>query len=218
MTKQDKINKSEIITFYMDYTLNNNEVPGSVYLFAKEYSFEEQEFYKYFSSFESIEKEIFEVFYENTIHILEQSKEYEEYDSRNKLLSFYFTFFENLTANRSYVIHALEQSKNPMKRASLLKKLKHSFTTYIENLDIELLDIKQKEIVNAQRKLLKESAWTQLLLTIEFWKNDTSSSFEKTDVFIEKSVNASFDILNVAPLKSVIDLGKFMFKEKMKKS
>ena len=45
--------------------------------------------------------------------------------------------------------------------------------------------------------------------------DDTSASFEKTDVFIEKSVNTSFDVLQVTPLKSVIDLGKFLFKEKM---
>ena len=45
--------------------------------------------------------------------------------------------------------------------------------------------------------------------------DDTSSYFEKTDIFIEKSVNTSFDILNIVPLKSLIDFGKFIFKEKI---
>ena len=45
--------------------------------------------------------------------------------------------------------------------------------------------------------------------------DDTSSSFEKTDIFIEKSVHASFDIINTTPVKSFIDLGKFLLKEKM---
>ena len=45
--------------------------------------------------------------------------------------------------------------------------------------------------------------------------DDTSPAFEKTDIFIEKSVNTSFDVLNVVPLKSIIDFGKFIFKEKM---
>ena len=52
---------------------------------------------------------------------------------------------------------------------------------------------------------------------MKFWLDDTSPAFEKTDVFIEKSVKASFDIMNIAPIKSVIDLGKFLFKEKMMK-
>ena len=78
-----------------------------------------------------------------------------------------------------------------------------------------MIDVKQKQIQEIQRKALKESAWMQLLMTMKFWMDDTSASFEKTDVFIEKSVNTSFDVLQVTPLKSVIDLGKFLFKEKM---
>ena len=50
---------------------------------------------------------------------------------------------------------------------------------------------------------------------MKFWIDDTSPSFEKTDIFIEKSINTSFDILDVAPIKSIIDFGKFIFKEKI---
>ena len=52
-------------------------------------------------------------------------------------------------------------------------------------------------------------------MTLKFWLEDTSSSFEKTDIFIEKAVNTSFDLISVQPIKSIIDLGKFLFKEKM---
>ena len=61
---------------------------------------------------------------------------------------------------------------------------------------------------------IQSLAWLQLLTTIKFWLNDTSSSFEKTDIFIEKSVNASFDLIDTTAIQSVIDLGKFLFKEK----
>jgi hypothetical protein len=120
-----------------------------------------------------------------------------------------------LTANRSYVLYALQQHKNGLKGLTMLSGLKTSFTSYIEKLDIETLDIKQEQVDKFQRRALQESAWLQLLLTIKFWMDDTSASFEKTDIFIEKSVNTSFDVLNIAPLKSVLDLGKFIFKEKM---
>jgi hypothetical protein len=53
------------------------------------------------------------------------------------------------------------------------------------------------------------------LITIKFWLDDTSAAFEKTDIFIEKAVNTSFDLVNIKPLESLIDLGKFLFKEKM---
>ena len=215
MAKKKTISKQEIISYYMDYVLVHNEQPKSVYIFSKENNFEEANFYGYFASFEAIQKQIFKAFFDNTIIALNKSEDYQSFDARNKLLSFYFTFFENLTANRSYVVYALEHHKNSMKSLAVLSELKKCFTLYIDDLDIETLDIKQEQIDKIQKRALQESAWLQLLLTIKFWLEDTSSSFEKTDVFIEKSVNTSFDVLNIAPLKSVIDFGKFLFKEKM---
>jgi hypothetical protein len=50
---------------------------------------------------------------------------------------------------------------------------------------------------------------------MKFWLDDTSPSFEKTDIFIEKSVKASFDLIDTTPLKSIIDFGKFLYKEKI---
>lgn len=215
MAKKKIITDKDIITFYMDYVLENSTKPKSVYAFAKANNFEEATFYEYFGSFETIEKFIFQAFFNNTMTALEASEEYQSFDARNKLLSFYFTFFENLTANRSYVLFALHQHKNSMKGIALLTELKKSFTKFVGNLDIETLDIKQQDFEKIQSKAIQESAWVQLMLTLKFWMDDTSASFEKTDIFIEKSVNTSFDVLNVAPLKSVIDFGKFLFKEKM---
>ena len=212
----DIISKQSIISLYMDYVLEHAEQPKSVYIFAKSNNFEEALFYEHFGSFEAIEKHVFRAFFDNTLKILVESEDYLMFDARNKLLSFYFTFFENLTANRSYVLFALSQQKNSLKNLSVLTELKKAFMMYIESLDIETLDIKEERIDKFQRRAMQESAWIQLVLTMKFWMDDTSASFEKTDIFIEKSVNTSFDVLNIAPLKSVIDLGKFLFKEKMK--
>ncbi len=215
MAKKKIISDQNIISFYMDYVLENGTPPKSVYIFAKSNNFEESKFYEHFASFEAIEKYVFKAFFENTLIVLVGSDEYQTFDARNKLLSFYFTFFENLTANRSYVLFALNKHKSSMKGLAVLSELKKGFTAYIDSLDIETLDIKEERIDKLQRRAMQESAWIQLLLTMKFWMDDTSASFEKTDIFIEKSVNTSFDIFNIAPLKSVIDLGKFLFKEKM---
>lgn len=215
MAKKKTISESDIISFYMDYVLEHNDHPKSVYAFAKSNNFEEALFYNHFGSFEAIEKQVFKAFFENTIRVLDKNDEYNAYDTRNKLLAFYFTFFENLTANRSYVVYALSKHKNSLKNLAVLSELKRHFSKYIDQLGIETLDIKQAQIEKFQTKAINESAWIQLLITMKFWLDDTSPSFEKTDIFIEKSVNTSFDVLNIQPLKSVIDLGKFLFKEKM---
>jgi hypothetical protein len=215
MAKKAQISEKDIISFYMDYVLENNEKPSSVYIFAKSNNFEESKFYEFFGSFDAIEKHIFKVFFDNSMLALNKSDEFQSFDARNKLLSFYFTFFENLTANRSYVLHALNAHKNALKKLDVLTNLRKPFTQFIKDLDIETIDVKQEQLQNFQNKALQESAWIQFLLTIKFWMDDMSPSFEKTDIYIEKSVNTSFDVLNVVPLKSVIDFGKFLFKEKM---
>lgn len=216
MAKKKNITSQDIISFYMDYVLEHNEQPKTVYAFTKHNNFEESKFYEFYGSFDAVEKNIFKTFFDHTIIVLEKNEDYQNFEPRNKLLSFYFTFFENLTANRSYVLHALHQHKNSMKSLRVLADLKSSFTHYIEHLGIELLDVKHDQLEKIQNRGLKETAWLQLLLTIKFWMDDTSPSFEKTDIFIEKSVNTSFDVLNIAPLKSLIDFGKFIFKEKSK--
>ena len=215
MPKKKEINALDIITYYMSYILENNCKPSSVYSFAKENKFEEAVFYNFFGSFETVEKSIFKTFFDNTITVLEKSEDYETFDARNKLLSFYYTFFENLTANRSYVVATLDSNKMDLKKLTVLSNLKTSFTNYIDSLEIETIDLKQKNIVQIQQKSIKETAWLQLLITMKFWLNDSSASFEKTDIFIEKSVNTSFDVIDSTPLKSIIDLGKFLYKEKM---
>ena len=43
--------------------------------------------------------------------------------------------------------------------------------------------------------------------------DDNSPAFEKTDVAIEKSVKAIFDVFETTPLESILDFGKFLVKE-----
>lgn len=214
MAKKKNITKNDIITWYMEYVLEHAKQPNSVLSFAKTNNFEEALFYQHFGSFDAIESGIFKAFFDNTYNVLEKSEEYESFDSKNKLLTFYFTFFENLTANRSYVVYALDKKKNQLKSFKALYELKKAFTSYIEDLDIESIDFKEKNLDKLQSKGIQETAWVQLLVTLKFWLEDTSSSFEKTDIFIEKSIKASFDLIDTAPLKSLIDFGKFIFKER----
>ncbi len=215
MAKKKLLTEQDMLTYYMDYVLEHNQQPNSVYSFAKLNNFEESKFYEFFGTFDALEKQVFRAFFDNTIVALHNSEDYQSFNPRNKLLSFYFTFFENLTANRSYVMYALHKHKEGMKGLKLLTELKKSFTTYIQNLEIDMIDVKQEQLEKIQQRGLQETAWFQLLLTMKFWMDDTSTSFQKTDIFIEKSVNTSFDVLDVTPIRSLIDFGKFIFKEKI---
>lgn len=215
MPPKKNITADFIINEYMDYVLEHNRQPKSVYAFAKENNFDESKFYKYFGSFDAVEVKIFSMFFDNTLNVLSKNEDYQSYDARNKLLSFYFTFFENLTANRSYVVYALNKHKDKLKTWKALSALKSAFGKFVDGLDIDTLDLREENLNKIQKSTIRNSAWVQLLITMKFWMDDSSASFEKTDVFIEKSVNASFEIMNIKPIQSLVDLGKFILKENM---
>ena len=215
MAKNKIITSTGIISNYMEYVLEHNCQPQSVFAFAKKYEFQESEFYKHYANFDILGQSIFKEFFDHAFTLLEKSEDYKTFESRDKLLSFYFTFFEILTINRSFVVYMLKNQKDQLQKQRSLIKLKNRFTIFVKQLEISLFEVNQEQLQKVQLKTIQESAWLQLLITIKFWLDDTSSSFEKTDIFIEKSVNTSFDLIDIKPFKSIIDLGKFLYKEKM---
>ena len=214
-TKKAELSKDKIVSMYIEHVLEYNEKPKSVYQFSKLNNFTEKEFYNFFVTIESIEKEIFNIFFEKAIMLLQKDKDFESYDMRSKLLSFNFTFFELLTANRSYVLLTLKESGNQIKNLMQLSSLRTSYKEFVSEIITEDIKTKQEQFQNFQEKAIQESCWFQLLLTIKFWIDDTSPALEKTDIYIEKSINTAFELMNVAPLDSLIDFGKFIFKEKL---
>nr|WP_314836583.1 TetR family transcriptional regulator C-terminal domain-containing protein [uncultured Flavobacterium sp.] len=214
-TKKSPLSKDKIVSMYMNYTLEHNEKPKSVFHFTKINDFTEAEFYTYFGTLEIIEKEIFNMFFDKTIELLNKNTDYEVYDMKSKLLSFYFTFFELVTANRSYVVLTLKQHQNQLKNVMILSDLRKKFKTYISEIITDDFRTQQEKLQEFQEKATTESFWFQFLLTIKFWLDDSSAAFEKTDIYIEKSIKASFELMNITPLDSLIDFGKFIFKEKI---
>jgi hypothetical protein len=214
-TKKTIITREKIVSMYMNYRLENNDQPKSVYQFSKINGFEESQFYSFFGTLESVEKEIYKMFLEKTVALIQKDPAYEAYDMKSKMLSFYFTFFELLSANRSYVVMSLKEHQNQLKNLMQLSGLRNEFKNYITQIISDEVRTQHEKFQNFQEKAIQETAWIQFLLTLKFWMDDESPAFEKTDIYIEKSVKASFELMNIAPLDSLIDFGKFIFKEKI---
>ena len=215
MSKKNKIVASEIITFYMDYVVEHKIKPDSVEDFAKLHQFDDVNFYDHFASFKDVEKSIYNVLFENALLILKQTPEYQSFSKKNKLLSLYYTFFENLALNQEYIKLSLNGLENQLKALSVFSLLRQSFIGFIDELNLETLNLNVDSIENIQKKTIRESAWIQLLFTMKFWLDDTSDAFEKTDIFIEKSINTSMELLDTKSLQNIIDFAKFLYKEKV---
>ena len=218
MAKKKKISRDDIFTIYMEYVIKNEEKPLEISDFCKEVKINEDDFLAYFSSLKKVEKAIFKELFLNSIDVLNESEEFATFDNKNKLISLYFTFFENLTLNREFVLISLKGCKNQYHSFSTLSSLKKSFIHFVDDLKLSESIIPVEGLENIQQKFINQSLWFQLFFTIKFWMDDTSESFEKTDIFIEKSINTSFELLENKFLKNAFDLGKFVYKETFQKN
>ena len=214
-TVKDILDDNKIITLYMNDVLEKNAEPNNVFSFCKSNAIEESDFYAFFGSFDAMKQAIWVKFLENAKATIEKEPAFETYSDKNKLLTLYFTLFELLTLNRSYVLFSLEGNKEGIKNLKNLRKFRNHFKDFIVTIIESNTSAKNDKVVKVTQPIFAEGAWLQFLFLLKFWMDDTSKSFEKTDILIEKSVNTVVDLLDTKPLESLFDLGKFLWKEKM---
>lgn len=215
MAKEKQITRKDIISEFMESVLEQEKVPSSIYKFCKEQKITEEDFFKHFGSFEALQKGIWSEFHTEALTLLEKNKEYQSYPNRNKLLAYFFTFFELLTLNRSYVLFTLKEHEVMLKNLVQLKGLRKQLKAYAKELIEAGNEDKQLKVLKQPEGIFSEATWAQFLFLLKFWMDDDSAGFEKTDAAIEKSVNTAFDVFDNTPLESILDFGKFLWKEQM---
>jgi hypothetical protein len=62
-----------------------------------------------------------------------------------------------------------------------------------------------------------DAVWVNTLFILNFWSNDNSKGFEKTDAAIEKSVNLMLELMGKSALDSLLDMGKFLLQNGIRK-
>lgn len=195
---------------YLDFVLTHNEQPTSVYSFVKKLKITEADFYEFYASFESIEKNIWVEMTLETIETLEQQSIWNEYNSRDKALAFFYSYVEVLKRQRSFVIYSLSHNSNGLGTPSVLSGVKPIFENFAETIINEGLE--NGELANRKflSKKYKDALWIQFAFIVKFWINDDSIGFEKTDEAIEKGINVTFDLFQRSPLDNLLEYGKFL--------
>ncbi len=209
--KTNGISESKIITSYKEFLLTEGRKPTSIFKFCKDLGIAEEEFYKHFGSFESLEKTIWQGYFETTRNSMETDPAYIQFTAREKILTFYFSFAELLKAERSFVLYHLKSIKKSGVIHSSFKSFKSSFDNWING----VLNEGKSTGEIAKRPFLDERYsilfWMQLMFILQFWSRDESINFEKTDAAIEKSVMLAFDLIGKGVLDNAIDFGKFLY-------
>ena len=199
----------------MDAVVKNQGKPSDVDSWGADYNFDPKVFHEYYESFEALDKTIFKTLMDISIATLIETPDFAAFSKKDKLLSLYYTLFENFTLNREFILLTVKGYGLSLNAVSVFSEMKERFMAFVDSLQLETLSLNDT-MESIQKKSIKESFWVQLLLTIKFWIGDDSEQCKKTDIFIEKSVNTGLDLLNTRSLNNIIDLGKFLYAEKIK--
>jgi hypothetical protein len=213
-TKKKALDDNQLVDLYMNQVLQNNAEPKNVFLFCQDNKIVESDFYAYYGSIDALKQDIWVKFFQNVKTTIENDENYVTYSNKNKLLTLYFSLFEVLTLNRSYVVFALKEDKNILKNLQQFKEFRNHFKNFISEIADTQTTEEDFKVNKITKPLYVEGAWVEFLFLMKFWLDDASKGFEKTDIMIEKAVKATFDVLDTTPIDSLIDLGKFVWKEK----
>jgi len=221
LAKKKAISEDGLLTAYMEYVLEG-EGERNVYKFSKSVGVPEAEFYQHFGSLESVERRVWDKLIENAINTVTADKRYGEFSHSDKILSLLFTFFENCTLNRSYLLQSMKENPGVKARFDLWGLMRNRFRKHVEHVfakDEQAVGGRvEKEVKRVQKRGIEEGLWAQLVFLLDFWKNDDSKGFEKTDAAIEKTVKVAINLIDTTPLESILDLGKFLWKERVAKA
>ncbi len=214
-TVKEEISLGEkMVNAFREYKLENGKDPSSIYSFCKHLKISESDFYSHYNSFAEIEREFWTNTFKKTVDKLKNSAEWESFSSREKLLAFYFTWFEDLLNHRSFALLSFPKRPSLPNEEDLLKPLKHEFHQMVKELMIE--GESNGEIAN--RKFISDKyadlLWMQFVFLFDYWRKDSSKRFENTDAAIEKSVNLGFDLMGRGLVESLTDFAKFLLKSK----
>ena len=204
--------KARIKQAYLEYVLRKGTPPASVYKLTRKLNLPEEELYRSYANFDTIDRELWADFGREARATAEREPVWEQYGSREKLLSFYYTLLEILKRNRSYALQALRRSLHRMPGLTprVLDDFRQEFEVFVADI---LREGRRTEEV-ASRPLLQEqyprAFWQQMLFVLGFFAKDDTVDFERTDAAVEKAVTLSFDLVGRNTLDSAVDFVRFL--------
>ena len=203
------MDRDRLIDAYIDHVLEHGKPPVTVWKFCKGVGIAEVDFYKLFSSLSVLEASIWGNVVSGTIETLNADEDYAGYSAREKWLAFTYTYLENL---KNYRTFALVRCPSDAGRlcCKRLQKMETAFTEFAES-GVEAGN-EDGSIADRGRllDLYPRAFFGHVLWITQFFLDDESEGFERTDAAIEKSVNLAFDLTGNQVLDSIFDFARFI--------
>lgn len=194
---------------YWEFTLLHEGPPKSVFALCKHFKLKEADFYRQYASLDALENRFWESNLLAVTQAIEADEDYASYPNKQKLLAFYYTFFEHILPYRSRYLARFPRKLGSC-TAKRLRLMENAFAEFIGTLDVAEDAHGSMPKLSGLQKLEKKGLWLHFLSVIRFYLGDESSAFADTDALIEKSVNLAWDVKEANVLNGAFDLLRFL--------
>jgi len=209
-TKKHTIpNRERIMEVYMEELQNSGHPPVSVRRLCQDLDLSEKDFYREFTSLNMVEKHFWKDWMENLVTAVTSGKEWSAFSSKQRYLAFLFAFAGKALECRSLLEQRFGQLTYFCSPNSLegLKNIFKIFISDLVNHGVDNGEIAPRGVVGS---LYPEVLYIHWRSVLNYFLKDESHGFDRTDAFIEKTVEFAFDLLSTQAIDSAADLARFV--------
>ncbi len=195
--------EEKIIEAYKEMLITGEGEINS-FTISKKVGISEKDFFQHFNSADDIARKIWSNLADTVIESLNSSELFSSYPPRQKILSYYFTFFETALSERSFIEATINKSKS-------LKTYKEKFKQFVSDIvqeGIAVEDIKERLTLS---NYYPEVLWQLHVRLLHFWLKDVSDRFVETEKAIEVYAKVPLELMGPNLLDSLFETARFDF-------
>ena len=201
--------KQRIVHAYIDRLREHGHPPLAVFPLCKSIGISEKEFFQEFPNLDAVESAFWRDQVAHVIAAVELSGEWEGFAAKQRALTFFFAWFEHALEIRSLVILRFGDL-GTFEKPAWLRGFRDTFREFAKRTVAH--GISTGEIAERGRltAFYPDAIFTAFRNLVEFNIHDNSRGFERTDAYIEKSVQLAFELIRSQAIDSAFDLARFL--------
>jgi hypothetical protein len=201
--------RQSILDAYIARLQKTGQAHVSVHSLCLDLKISEKEFYGEFPSLSSVEKAFWRQWIDRIISAVTGGKEWDAFSAKEQYLAFLFAFAGEALERRSL----LEQRFSKLTllcSPKALEGLKDSFRDFAGGIIAHGMETGEIAHRGPLGNAYPEVLYIHWRLVLEYFLKDESTGFQRTDAFIEKTVELAFDLLRTQAIDSAADLVRFL--------
>jgi AcrR family transcriptional regulator len=203
--------RNQIIEAYIRYLGEHGQPPVTVTRFCKDNGFDEGSFFKEFASFDALEAAFWGGLVNRVVDAVKAGAEWNGFAARERYLAFLYAFMEQSLGNRSMLLLRLK-GVSPINRLPALRKMEMLFKEFADMVVSHGFSTGEIADRGLLRTFYPNALYVHFRGVLQFNLQDDSEGYERTDIFIEKTVKLAFELIGSQAIDSAFDLGKFLFR------